>query len=114
MTRSWKTMIRCATCWKTCSTKTRPRVVPKDQRRRPGVSAKEQEPALKNQESMAIKRKEPHMKAMLLLVMFLPSAGAFTSPADLTLKPGKYEIASTWVLEGTSRPSQPARRCIAE
>ncbi len=53
------------------------------------------------------------MKAMLLLVVFLPSAGAF-SPADLTLKPGKYEIASTWVLDGTSRPSQPARRCIAE
>jgi hypothetical protein len=54
------------------------------------------------------------MKAMLLLILFLPSAGAFTSPADLTLKPGKYEIASTWVLEGQSHPSQPARRCIAE
>ncbi len=53
------------------------------------------------------------MKAMLSLVVFLLAVGASTSAADLTLKPGKYEIASTWIVEGNAHPSRPARRCIA-
>jgi hypothetical protein len=50
---------------------------------------------------------------MPLLIVFLVAANAFATAAELTLKPGRYEIASTWIVQGQSHPSQPVRRCIA-